>query len=91
MCGTFILLKVARELRIQRFVHISTDEVYGHLAPGCAASEESPAQRSSPYSATKAASDFLVRSYVRTYQFPAIITRASNNYGPYQFPEKFIP
>jgi dTDP-glucose 4,6-dehydratase len=72
-------------------VHISTDEVYGDIAPGIHASEDSPVRPSSPYSASKAASDLLVLSYVRTYKFPALITRSSNNYGPYQFPEKFLP
>lgn len=89
--GTFSLLEVARKLGISRFVHISTDEVYGDIPPGAFATEDSPLQPSSPYSASKAGSDLLVRSYVRTYQFPAIITRSSNNYGPYQFPEKFLP
>src|ERR1700692_4832691 len=89
--GTFTLLEVARRLAISRFVHISTDEVYGDIAPGAHASEDSPVQPSSPYSASKAASDLLVLSYVRTYKFPALITRSSNNYGPYQFPEKFLP
>ena len=89
--GTFILLQMARRLKIQRFVHISTDEVYGDLRPGTFADEESPVEPSSPYSASKAGADLLVRSYVRTYNFPAIITRSSNNYGPHQFPEKFLP
>jgi dTDP-glucose 4,6-dehydratase len=89
--GTFILLEVARKLRISRFVHISTDEVYGDLAPNTFADENSALQPSSPYSASKASSDLLVRSYIRTYKFPAVITRSSNNYGPYQFPEKFVP
>jgi dTDP-glucose 4,6-dehydratase len=89
--GTFTLLEVARRLAISRFVHISTDEVYGDIAPGAYASEDFPVQPSSPYSASKAASDLLVLSYVRTYKFPALITRSSNNYGPYQFPEKFLP
>jgi dTDP-glucose 4,6-dehydratase len=89
--GTFTLLEVARRLAVSRFAHISTDEVYGDIPPGVHASENSPLQPSSPYSASKAASDLLVRSYVRTYQFPALITRSSNNYGPYQFPEKFLP
>ena len=89
--GTFTLLEIARRLAISRFVHISTDEVYGDIAPGAHADEESPLQPGSPYSASKAASDLLVRSYVRTYNFPALITRSSNNYGPYQFPEKFLP
>jgi len=72
-------------------VHVSTDEVYGDIAPSDFADENSPLQPSSPYSASKAGSDLLVRSYVRTYKFPALVTRSSNNYGPYQFPEKFIP
>lgn len=89
--GTFILLQVARKLGVQRFVHISTDEVYGEMLPGAFANEESQLQPSSPYSASKAGADLLVRSYVRTFDFPAVITRSSNNYGPYQFPEKFLP
>ena len=89
--GTFIMLQVARKLNIGRFVHISTDEVYGDMAPGAFANENSPLQPSSPYSASKASSDLLVLSYVRTYGFPGLITRSSNNYGPYQFPEKFLP
>ena len=89
--GTFILLQVARKLNVARFIHISTDEVYGDMEPGAFADENSPLQPSSPYSSSKAGSDLLVRSYVRTYGFPAIITRSSNNYGPFQFPEKFLP
>jgi dTDP-glucose 4,6-dehydratase len=89
--GTFILLEVARKCSVSRFVHVSTDEVYGDIPPGVFADEDFPLQPSSPYSASKAASDLLVRSYVRTYKFPAVITRSSNNYGPYQFPEKFVP
>jgi dTDP-glucose 4,6-dehydratase len=89
--GTFVLLQVARKLNIARFVHISTDEVYGDMQQGCFANEDSLLQPSSPYSSSKAASDLIVRSYVRTYGFPAVITRSSNNYGPYQFPEKFLP
>jgi len=89
--GTFILLQMARKARIDRFVHISTDEVYGDIADGVFANETSQLQPSSPYSASKASSDLLVRSYVRTYGFPGLITRSSNNYGPYQFPEKFLP
>ena len=89
--GTFILLQVARKVGITRFVHISTDEVYGDLPPGSFADENSPLEPSSPYSSSKAASDLLVRSYVRTYGFPGLITRSSNNYGPCQFPEKFLP
>jgi dTDP-glucose 4,6-dehydratase len=89
--GTFILLQVARKLNVRKFVHISTDEVYGDIRPRGFADENSPLQPSSPYSASKASSDLLVFSYVRTFGFPAVITRASNNYGPYQFPEKFLP
>ena len=89
--GTFILLEVARKVSLSRFIHVSTDEVYGDIPPGVLADENFPLQPSSPYSASKAASDLLVRSYVRTYKFPAVITRSSNNYGPYQFPEKFLP
>ena len=89
--GTFVLLQAARKLNIEKFVHVSTDEVYGDLAPGTFAGENSPLQPSSPYSASKASSELIVRSYVRTFGFPAVITRASNNYGPFQFPEKFLP
>jgi dTDP-glucose 4,6-dehydratase len=89
--GTFIVLQVSRAQAIERFVHISTDEVYGDMAPGAFATEDSKLQPSSPYSASKAGSDLLVLSYVRTYGFPGIITRSSNNYGPFQFPEKFLP
>src|SRR5437762_11462362 len=89
--GTFVLLEVARKISVSRFVHVSTDEVYGDIPSGVFADEKSPLQPSSPYSASKGASDLLVRSYVRTYKFPAVITRSSNNYGPYQFPEKFVP
>jgi len=89
--GTFTLLEIARKLSVQRFVHVSTDEVYGDIPPGALADENSSLRPSSPYSASKAAADLLVCSYVRTYGFPALITRSSNNYGPYQFPEKFVP
>jgi dTDP-glucose 4,6-dehydratase len=89
--GTFVLLQVARNLNIKKFLHVSTDEVYGDLAPGTFAGETSPVQPSSPYSASKASSDLIVMSYIRTFGFPAVVTRASNNYGPFQFPEKFLP
>jgi dTDP-glucose 4,6-dehydratase len=89
--GTFILLQIARKLEVQRFVHISTDEVYGDIPTGSFSDEDSQLRPSSPYSASKAGSDLLVRSYVRTYGFPALLTRSSNNYGPFQFPEKFLP
>ena len=89
--GTFTLLEVSRKLSISRFVHVSTDEVYGDILPDAFADEEFPLHPSSPYSASKAAADLLVLSYVRTYGVPAMITRSSNNYGPYQFPEKLLP
>jgi dTDP-glucose 4,6-dehydratase len=89
--GTFVLLQIARKFNINKFVHVSTDEVYGDMAPGAFADENSPLQPNSPYSASKASSDLIVRSYVRTFAFPAVITRSSNNYGPFQFPEKFLP
>jgi dTDP-glucose 4,6-dehydratase len=89
--GTLVLLQVARQLKVARFLHISTDEVYGDIPAAQSADESFPLQPNSPYSASKAGADLLVRSFVRTYGFPAIVTRASNNYGPYQFPEKFLP
>ncbi len=91
LTGTSVLLQVARKLRIERFVHVSTDEVYGDIPLGTFTDEESPLNPSSPYAASKAGADLLVCSYVRTYGFPGLITRSSNNYGPYQFPEKFLP
>jgi dTDP-glucose 4,6-dehydratase len=89
--GTYALLEAARRKRIPRFLHVSTDEVYGSMSPGRMADEETRLQPNSPYAASKAASDLLVRSYWQTYHFPVIVTRCSNNYGPYQFPEKLIP
>jgi len=89
--GTQVLLDAARAAGVQRFIHISTDEVYGSLGPTGYFTEETPLAPNSPYAASKAASDLLVRSYVHTFHFPALITRCSNNYGPYQFPEKLIP
>ncbi|MCU1237796.1 MAG: dTDP-glucose 4,6-dehydratase, partial [Candidatus Solibacter sp.] len=89
--GTFTLLEAARRHKIARFVHVSTDEVYGSLEAPAEADEAYPLNPSSPYSASKAASDLLARSYFVTYKLPVVITRASNNYGPYQFPEKLIP
>jgi dTDP-glucose 4,6-dehydratase len=89
--GTFTLLEAARRHRLGRFVHVSTDEVYGSLAAPLEADENYPLDPSSPYSASKAGSDLLARSYFVTYKLPLVITRASNNYGPYQFPEKLIP
>jgi dTDP-glucose 4,6-dehydratase len=89
--GSFTLLEAARRRGIGRFLHVSTDEVYGSLAAPLEATEDFPLNASSPYSASKAASDLLARSYFTTYGLPVVITRASNNYGPYQFPEKLIP
>jgi len=89
--GTFTLLEAARGHSIPRFVHVSTDEVYGSLAAPLEAKEDFPLNASSPYSASKAGSDLLARSYFVTFRLPVVITRASNNYGPYQFPEKLIP
>jgi dTDP-glucose 4,6-dehydratase len=87
--GTYVLLETARE-RGLRYVQVSTDEVYGSIAEG-SFTEESPLEPSSPYSATKAGADLLVRSYGHTYGLEAVICRGSNNYGPYQYPEKLIP
>lgn len=89
--GTFTLLEAARRNKLERFVHVSTDEVYGSLAPPLEATEDFPLNPSSPYSASKAGSDLLARSYFVTFGLPVVITRASNNYGPYHFPEKLIP
>jgi dTDP-glucose 4,6-dehydratase len=89
--GTFFLLEAARNVGVRRFIHVSTDEVYGDIPGTQFAHENFPPRPSSPYSASKAASDLLVSSYVRTYGFPAILTRSANNYGPFQFPEKFLP
>ena len=89
--GTFNLLESMRAHRVDRFVHVSTDEVYGSLEPPLEADENFPLQASSPYSAAKAGSDLLALGYHKTYRLAVIVTRASNNYGPYQFPEKLIP
>ena len=89
--GTFNLLKVARQLDIKRFHHVSTDEVYGDLGKTGKFSESSPYNPHNPYSASKASSDFLVRSYHHTYRLPTTISNCSNNYGPHQHKEKFIP
>jgi dTDP-glucose 4,6-dehydratase len=89
--GTHNLIECSRQAGVPRFLHISTDEVYGSLPAEGEFTEESPIRPNSPYAATKAASDLLVLAYVRTHSFPAVVTRCSNNYGPYQFPEKFIP
>ena len=89
--GTFTLLEAARMHRTPRFLHVSTDEVYGSIDAPHDADESYPLKASSPYSASKAGSDLLALSYFVTYKLPVIVTRASNNYGPYQFPEKLIP
>ena len=89
--GTLTLLEAARLHRVPRFLHVSTDEVYGSIEPPHEADENYPLRASSPYSASKAGSDLLALSYFVTYRLPVTVTRASNNYGPYQFPEKLIP
>jgi dTDP-glucose 4,6-dehydratase len=89
--GTFTLLEAVRQLKVPRYLHISTDEVYGSIDEPYEADEKYPLKPSSPYSASKAGSDLLALSYFTTFHAPVIVTRASNNYGPYQFPEKLIP
>jgi len=89
--GTLNLLELCRKHGTKRFIQISTDEVYGSLDSSGVFTENSPIAPNSPYAASKASADLLVRSYCRTHNFPGIITRCSNNYGPYQFPEKLIP
>ena len=92
--GTFVLLEALRKVsskRPIRFLHVSTDEVYGSLGETGAFLEETPMAPNSPYAASKASADLMVRAYHHTYGLPTLITRCSNNYGPYQFPEKLIP
>ncbi len=89
--GTQTLLEAARKYGVKKFIQISTDEVYGTLDETGKFTEETPLAPNSPYSASKASADLLVRAYHETYQLPVNITRCSNNYGPYQFPEKLIP
>jgi len=92
--GTQVLMEASRKYEVPRFHQVSTDEVYGDLPldrPDLLFTEETPIHTSSPYSASKAAADLLVQAYIRTYGLPASISRCSNNYGPYQFPEKLIP
>ncbi len=89
--GTQVLLDKARTYQVKRFVHVSTDEVYGSLGAWGYFTEETPLQPNSPYSSSKAGSDLLVRAAVHTHGMDAVITRCSNNYGPFQFPEKLIP
>ena len=90
--GTFNLLEIFKDTKIKKFIHISTDEVFGSLSyKEREFNVDTPYRPNSPYAASKAASDLLVRSYVKTYNFPGIITNCSNNFGPRQFPEKLIP
>lgn len=88
--GTYILLEAARQTNVKRFIQISTDEVYGSCAKG-QFTEESILNPSSPYAASKGAADILARSFYTTYDLPVLITRSTNNYGPFQYPEKMIP
>ncbi|MFF2877736.1 dTDP-glucose 4,6-dehydratase [Gottfriedia sp. NPDC057991] len=91
--GTQVLLEASKAINVKKFVHVSTDEVYGELDfdPTTFFTEDTPLQPNSPYSASKASSDLLVRAYHETFKLPMNITRCSNNYGPYHFPEKLIP
>ncbi|ACG75628.1 dTDP-glucose 4,6-dehydratase [Anaeromyxobacter sp. K] len=89
--GTQVLLEAAREHGVKRYLHVSTDEVYGSLGPTGYFTETTPLDPSSPYSASKASSDLLALAYAHTFKLPVVVTRCSNNYGPYQFPEKLIP
>jgi dTDP-glucose 4,6-dehydratase len=89
--GTQVLLDAAREQAVERFLHVSTDEVYGSLGAEGKFTESTPLHPNSPYAASKAGSDLLVLAAAHTFGFPAVVTRCSNNYGPYQFPEKLIP
>ncbi|RIV21982.1 dTDP-glucose 4,6-dehydratase [Alicyclobacillaceae bacterium I2511] len=89
--GTQVLLEAARQAKVEKFVQVSTDEVYGTLGEQGYFTETTPLAANSPYSASKAGADLLVRAYGQTYGLPLNITRCSNNYGPYQFPEKLIP
>jgi dTDP-glucose 4,6-dehydratase len=89
--GTNVLLTAARDRNVERFIQISTDEVYGSLGPTGLFTEDSPLEPTSPYSASKTAADLLALAYHKTFGLPVSVTRCSNNYGPYQFPEKLIP
>jgi dTDP-glucose 4,6-dehydratase len=89
--GTFTLAEAVRQKKVPRYIHVSTDEVYGSLEEPLEADESFALKPSSPYSASKAGSDLLALSYFTTFKCPVLVTRASNNYGPYQFPEKLIP
>ena len=89
--GTLNLLQASKDIGVERFLQISTDEVYGSLGKNGYFTENTPISPNSPYSASKASADLLVRAYYETYGLPILITRCSNNYGPYQYPEKLIP
>ncbi len=89
--GTLNLLEASKELKVERFLQVSTDEVYGSLGKTGYFTETTPISPNSPYSASKAGADMLVRAYFETYKMPTLNTRCSNNYGPYQYPEKLIP
>ncbi len=89
--GTQVLLEVTKKFELERFIQISTDEVYGSLGPEGKFTEDMPLSPNSPYAASKASADLLCRAYFKTFEVPIITTRCSNNFGPYQFPEKFIP
>jgi dTDP-glucose 4,6-dehydratase len=89
--GTTVLLELSKEHSLRKFVHVSTDEVYGSLGEDGRFNEASPLHPNSPYAASKASADLLALSYQHTFGLPVVITRCSNNYGPYQFPEKLIP
>ena len=89
--GTLNLLQASKELGVDRFLQVSTDEVYGTLGKTGYFYETTPLAPNSPYSASKAGADLLVRAYYETYKMPVLNTRCSNNYGPYQYPEKLIP
>ncbi|MHC4355184.1 MAG: dTDP-glucose 4,6-dehydratase, partial [Planctomycetota bacterium] len=91
IAGTLTLLEAARDKNLARFVQVSTDEVYGSLGPEGMFTEQTPLSPNSPYSASKAGADLLVRAFGHTWGVKYNITRCSNNYGPYQFPEKLIP
>jgi len=91
IAGTNVLLEVVKELNIKRFLQVSTDEVYGSLGATGLFTEETPLHPNSPYSASKASADMLALAYQHTFGLPIVVTRCSNNYGPYQFPEKLIP
>lgn len=88
--GVQVLLDAAKKLKVKRFLHISTDEIYGDVKRGLS-KEDDPLLPNSPYAATKAAADLLCRAYFKTYKFPIVIARSSNNFGPYQYPEKIMP